>query len=140
MGVAGIVADLAKTDNARVLANNVKAGAGTTTKAAVRVSDVDTYYSVPSTHHKQSWLLCSSCRGLGVSTDNASTMEYPGPHQAVVPSSKTRVPKTTRELSQLSVPAWHEVPLYPLPFASVTDPADPHHGVFASDDQLHTLP
>lgn len=57
MGVAGIVADLAKTNNARVLANNVKAGAGTTTKAAVRVLDVDTYYLVPSTHHKQSRLL-----------------------------------------------------------------------------------
>lgn len=57
MGVARIVVDLAKTDNARVLANNVKAGAGTTTKAAVRVSDVDTYYLVPSIHHKQSRLV-----------------------------------------------------------------------------------
>lgn len=62
-------------------------------------------------------------------------MEYPEPHQgAVVPLSETVEPETTWELAQLTVLAWHEVPLCPMPSTFGTDPAGPHHGVSASDD------
>lgn len=42
MGVAGIATDIAKTDNAGILADNEMVAAGTATGAAVRAPDVDT--------------------------------------------------------------------------------------------------